>query len=67
MRTFENRAFPMMGSTTNGYWPGLGTRFGWSSRLKVMASSDQLRKDGYALSAAMTSLMKLSLDISALY
>jgi hypothetical protein len=52
MRTFENRAFPMMGSTTSGYWPGLGTRFGWSSRLKVMASSDQLRKDGGALSAS---------------
>jgi hypothetical protein len=31
MRTFENRAFPMMGSTTSGYWPGLGMRFGWSS------------------------------------
>jgi hypothetical protein len=30
----------MTGSTTNGYWPGLGMRFGWSLRLKVMASSD---------------------------
>jgi hypothetical protein len=26
-------------------------RFGWSSRLKVMASSDQLRKEGGAFSA----------------
>jgi hypothetical protein len=28
IRTFENRAFPMTGSTTSGYWPGLGMRFG---------------------------------------
>jgi hypothetical protein len=28
LRTFENRAFPMTGSTTSGYWPGLGMRFG---------------------------------------
>jgi hypothetical protein len=24
----ENQAFPMTGSTTSGYWPGLGVRFG---------------------------------------
>jgi hypothetical protein len=40
IKTFENRAFPMIGSTTSGYWLGLGMRFGWSSGLKVMASSD---------------------------
>jgi hypothetical protein len=26
--TLENRELPMTGSTTSGYWPGLGMRFG---------------------------------------
>jgi hypothetical protein len=26
--TLDNRAFPMTGSTTSGYWPGFGMRFG---------------------------------------
>jgi hypothetical protein len=26
--TLENCALPMTGSTTNGYWPGLGMQFG---------------------------------------
>jgi hypothetical protein len=26
--TLDNRELPMTGSTTSGYWPGLGMRFG---------------------------------------
>jgi hypothetical protein len=28
INTLENRELPMTGSTTSGYWPGLGMRFG---------------------------------------
>jgi hypothetical protein len=31
---------PMMGSTTSGYFPGLGTWSGWSAWSKVMGLSD---------------------------
>jgi hypothetical protein len=34
---------PMMGSTTSGYFPGLGTWSGWSAWSKVMGLSDQSR------------------------
>jgi hypothetical protein len=34
---------PMTGSTTSGYFPGLGTQSGWSPWLKVMGLSDQSR------------------------
>jgi hypothetical protein len=34
---------PMTGSTTSGYFPGLGTRSGWSPWSKVMGLSDQSR------------------------
>ena len=35
---------PMTGSTTSGYFPGLGTWSGWSARSKVMGSSDHLHR-----------------------
>jgi hypothetical protein len=44
----------MMRSATSGYYPGFGMRFEWSSRLKMMVSSDQSRKDDTTLSAAWT-------------
>jgi hypothetical protein len=34
---------PMTGSTMSGYFPGLGTRSGWSSWSNVMGLSDQSR------------------------
>jgi hypothetical protein len=36
MRTLVSLTLPMTGSTTSGYFPGLGTRSGWSSWSKEM-------------------------------
>ena len=38
MRTLESLTLSMIGSTTSGYLPGLGTKSGWSPRSKVIAS-----------------------------
>jgi hypothetical protein len=43
MRTLVSLTLPMTGSTTSGYFPGLGTRSGWSPWSKVMGLSDQSR------------------------
>jgi hypothetical protein len=43
MRTLVSLTSPMMGSTTSGYFPGLGTWSGWSAWSKVMGLSDQSR------------------------
>jgi hypothetical protein len=43
MRTLVSLTLSMTGSTTSGYFPGLGTRSGWSPRSKVMGLSDQSR------------------------
>jgi hypothetical protein len=40
---FVSLMLPMTGSTTSGYYPGLGTRSGWSPWSKVMGLSDQSR------------------------
>jgi hypothetical protein len=43
MKTLVSLTLPMTGSTMSGYFPGLGTRSGWSPWSKVMGSSDQSR------------------------
>jgi hypothetical protein len=43
MWTLVSLALPMIGSTTSGYLPGLGTQSGWSPWSKVMGLSDQSR------------------------
>jgi hypothetical protein len=43
MRTLVSLALPMTGSTTSGYFPGLGTQSGWLPWSKVMGLSDQSR------------------------
>jgi hypothetical protein len=43
MRTLESLTLPMIGSTTSGYLPGLGTKSGWSPWSKVIGLSDQSR------------------------
>jgi hypothetical protein len=43
MRTLVSLTLLMTGSTTSGYFPGLGTRSGWSPWSKVMGLSDQSR------------------------
>jgi hypothetical protein len=43
MKTLVSLTLPMTGSTTSGYFPGLGTRSGWSPWSKVMGLLDQSR------------------------
>jgi hypothetical protein len=55
MRTLVSLMLPTMGSTTSGYFPGLGTRSGWSPWSKVMGLSDQSRYTGAATFTEQTS------------